>query len=559
MGYVNNGYRLWDIERQKIIVSRNNIFDEGQSISNQRVKLTTNEESKIEKENDAETEGSEENSIDNNNKDIQREEEQPKRTRYIPKRFEDYEMNLMMALTVGNMKIEEVPENHSDAIERGWAKAIQEELLSHKKNKTWDIVNTPKNKEIIDSRWVFRQKEVQGEEVKKARLVARGFLQSELNEEVYAPVARMMTIKILLSLAVQNDMHIHQLDVKCAFLNGFLKQPVYMKIPEGVEGHNSDDKVYDLLLISKYLSKLEDIKNKLVKVFEMTDLSNELKFKFLGIDISKIENGLVLSQKHLINKVLKTFNMENCKGCNVPIQPKLNVTIDKNKNENCKTLPYRELIGYLMYIMLGTRPDLCFSVTYFSQFQSCYNSNVWQYLKQVLRYLKGTENYGLYYAKSKVNDVICAYVDADFANNVDDRKSLTGFMLKVFNNVVFWKTKKQATVALSSAEAEYIALSQCLTECIYVAQLLTDTLKTDPYPIKIFEDNQSSIKMASTFETRRTKHIDVKYHFVKDLVANNKVTIHYMPSAEQIADIFTKPLSFEKFSYFRSKLDIIQC
>lgn len=154
-----------------------------------------------------------------------------------------------------------------------------------------------------------------------------------------------------------------------------------------------------------------------------------------------------------------------------------------------------------------------------------------------------------------------AFVDADFANSQTDRKSLTGFVIKTFGNVVFWRTKKQQTVSLSSAEAEYIALSSCITECIFVVQLLKDIFKfkeESVFPINVFEDNQSCIKMASTLETKRTKHIDVRHHFIKDLVNKKEINLNYIPSNEQIADICTKALCRIKFEYFRSKLNVIK-
>jgi len=124
--------------------------------------------------------------------------------------------------------------------------------------------------------------------------------------------------------------------------------------------------------------------------------------------------------------------------------------------------------------------------------------------------------------------------------------------------VIFWKTKKQATVSLSSAESEYVALSMCVSECLFIAQLLQDILKSDViYPIKVYEDNQSCIRMANTLETRRTKHIDVKHHFLRDIVANGKVSLEYLSTDEQIADMLTKPLAYPKFEYFRSKINVI--
>lgn len=204
-------------------------------------------------------------------------------------------------------------------------------------------------------------------------------------------------------------------------------------------------------------------------------------------------------------------------------------------------LPFRELIGSLMYIMLGSRPDLCYNINYFSQFQNCYNETHWKQLKNVLKYVKKTKDYGLEFVKSNKKIKVKAYVDADFANDTNDRKSITGFLIKLNSNTVFWKSKKQSIVTLSSCEAEYVALCHCVTECIYLSQLLNELIKNDIYPIVIYEDNQSCIKIANTLETKRSKHIDVRYHYIRDCVRENKIDIKYISTDMQEADIMTKP------------------
>ena len=209
---------------------------------------------------------------------------------------------------------------------------------------------------------------------------------------------------------------------------------------------------------------------------------------------------------------------------------------------------------------IGSRPDLSYSISYFSQFQNCFSLEHWKYLKGVLKYLKVTELYGLKYEKSvsQTKNIITGFVDADFGNNINDRKSISGFGIMLFNNFVLWKTKKQSTVSLSSAEAEYVALADCTTECIFIGQLLTEIINKNAFPIQIFEDNQSCIKLSNTLETKRTKHIDVKHHFVRDCVTTNKIVLSYVSTSEQIADIFTKALPVVKFKYFREKLHVVK-
>lgn len=611
VGYTDNGYQLWDSENRKILTARNVIFDESQKVQNVEFKL-------IEDENHSKNELQEEKN-DNVTEEIP--EEKPlenKRTSnrksVLPKRYEEYDMSLMMALSVSDFA-QDIPESYKEASANDeWKSAINEELLSLEKNETWKIVpedSVPDEEKIIDSKWIFREKEMNGKKMKKARLVARGYQQSEISEEIYAPVARMVTLRILLSLSIQEDMEIHQLDVKCAFLNGVLNKPVYMKIPEGLKASmNSVCKLYkalyglrqspkcwydklnsyllelgfqksksdpcfyftkssyllihvdDIIIVSKSSSEVLSLKNQLMKTFEMRDFTKESDFKFLGLNISKTKDVITINQRDLIQKVLKIFNMSDCKSAEIPIQSKLNLesTTCEFSNICNKNYPYRELIGYLMYIMLGSRPDLCYCINYFSKFQNCYTEKHWKYLKNVLRYLKTSQNFGLKYTRSKnsnLSDLLTAYVDSDYANDVYDRKSVSGFVLKVYDNVVLWKTKKQSTVSLSSAEAEYIALSSCLTEVIFIKQLLEDCINCNIGPVSMFEDNQSCIKMASTLETKRTKHIDVKHHFIRNCVFEGVIILNYIQTSEQIADMFTKSLANVKFKYFRDKLNVI--
>lgn len=617
IGYADNGYRLWDENKRKVVHARNVVFEELGEKEDPNIYIdsepsNTNSSVMPIKANKTPNKcnKNEEKSEINEAKETQR---KSSRNRHLPSYLSDYELseedesvNLFAALSVGNFL--EIPVTYGDAISRdkNWKHAIQEEITSLEENETWDLVVPPVNVEIIDSKWIFREKEVDGIIKKKARLVARGYQQCSLTEDVYAPVARMSTVRVLLSLFVECDMFVQQLDVKSAFLNGMLKEPVYMVQPEGLESTNphlvcklnkalyglkqspkcwnslfndtleklgfqrskKDPCLYftdtifllihvdDLIIFSKSVKELDVVKTNLSKIFKMQEFKNE-KITFLGLEITKTNDCLYITQKDLIKKVLKKFNMNDCKTSNVPMQPKLQLS--NGETGSNKNLPYRELIGCLMYIMLGSRPDLSFSISYFSQFQGCFNIEHWNYLKCVLRYLKLTENYGLKFIKSDNSNVqIHAYVDADFANDSIDRKSISGFVLKMNDNVIYWKTKKQNIVALSSAESEYIALSSCISESLFLGQMLSEVLKYDLFPIFVYEDNQSCIKMASTFETKRTKHIDVRHHFVRDCVNKNEIVLKFTPTEFQQADIFTKALSSSKFVCFRNNLNVVE-
>lgn len=615
VGYCDNGYRLWDPVLRKIVLGRNVIFDEKKEMITVQLENADFEEKKTEKSSETSKEipekngeSSHQNLSDTDNNERNRRMSQ--RRRKIPEYLKDYDLNddflLMTALSTGHLT-SDVPETYFEAIKHeGWRKAIDDELRSLEESETWELVEREPETEVIDSKWVFREKLMNGKTVKRARLVARGFKQtSPLEENIYAPVARMLTVRVLLALYLEFDMCVLQLDVNSAFLYGTLDNPVFMEQPDGLnknpnlicklkkslyglkqapkcwndlfdktltnlglERSKKDPCLYfnsemfvliyvdDILLFSKSQNELIYIKMELAKNFKIKEFKND-KLTFLGLEIEHFGNELHISQTELISKVLDKFNMADIKPCSIPMQPKLQ--LDVNRDEIDKNLPYRELIGCLMYIMLGSRPDLSFCITYFSQFQNNYSQTHWKYLKNVLRYLQETKTFGLKYTKSENSNImIKAFVDSDFANNISDRKSITGFLIKLNNNVVCWKTKKQNIVTISSCEAEYIALSACITENLFLGQLIAEILKQNMYPIHIYEDNQSCIKVASTLETKRSKHIDIKHHFIRDCISQNKIVLEYIQTDKQVADILTKGLGKMKFSYFRDCLNVFK-
>ncbi|CAB0002740.1 unnamed protein product, partial [Nesidiocoris tenuis] len=234
LGYTANGYRLWDPESRSIVKARNVMFDENKAKSVELEEV--DEPNQPQEKEDAENPSAH---VDEN-QGLQEDNETPvlrsSRNRRLPGHLQDYEVDLMAALSCGLLPTD-LPQNFDEAwTDSGWKSAIKEEIKMLDKNETWSLVPTPKNVELVDSKWIFTQKESSGTTVKKARLVARGFMQSRSPEEdIYAPVARMTSLRVLLAIAVEEDAEIHQMDVKSAFLNGYLKTPVYMKMPQGVE------------------------------------------------------------------------------------------------------------------------------------------------------------------------------------------------------------------------------------------------------------------------------------------------------------------------------------
>lgn len=622
VGYADNGYRLWNEKEGKIVHGRNIIFEEQKKELDNRITPITresdndkpkNDENLTEKRQTGEEEMKKHEEIEKVENKEDRQTRTSSRKINIPRYLQDYEleddMNFFAALSAGDV-FAEVPKSYSEAVvqDRGWKDAIKEELSALEENETWKLVMPPKCAEIIDSRWVFSEKVVEGRVKKKARLVARGFKQSVISDDVYAPVARMASIRMLLSLYVEFKLQVCQLDVKSAFLNGTLKDPVFMYPPEGLDVQNSSlvcklqkalyglrqspkcwnslfndnlmelgfqrsrkdpclyftDTIYllihvdDIILFSKCQESLDFIKSSLLNRFKMTEFKSDI-ISFLGLEILKVGDTVYIKQTDLIKRILKRFDMLQCKPHDLPMQPKFQIDCGDRVPVCDQNLPYRELIGSLMYVMLGTRPDLSFCISYFSQFQNCYTIEHWKYLKHTLRYLNKTQDFGLKFSKSENSKInIVAYADSDFANNISDRKSISGFLIKINNNIVEWKTRKQNVVALSSAESEYLSLSACVRECLFLGQMLSEILSVNLFPINVFEDNQSCIKMASTMETKRTKHIDVRHHFLRECVEQEKIILNYVPTENQQADILTKALANPKFKNFRNSLNVVE-
>lgn len=278
----------------------------------------------------------------------------------------------------------------------------------------------------------------------------------------------------------------------------------------------------------------------------MKDLGN--LNTFLGIKISRENGKMFFSQQVYLEKLLNRFSMNECKSSTTPMETKF---ISESSNDLFDK-PYRELIGCLMYLTQTTRPDLSFSVNFFSRFQSNPKEEHWSGLKRILRYIQGTKDFGLLFVKGNVEEPLIAFADADWGNS-EDRKSTSGYLFNLFGNTVCWQTKRQHTVAQSSTEAEFVSLAMCASEFLWLKNLLSEFKIVNADTVTIFEDNQSCIHSLKRWEHKRMKHIDIKYNFLRDLVDRDILRVKYVRTDEQIADILTKSLNASKFVYLRKK------
>jgi hypothetical protein len=306
--------------------------------------------------------------------------------------------------------------------------------------------------------------------------------------------------------------------------------------------------VDDLLLCSNNLIRLGILKQELEDKFEMEDLG-EAHF-VLGIEIRRDRKARTLSilQAGYVQEVLDRFQMSDCRPIATPMDShqKLMVATDENALDAAATKNYQAQVGALMYAMQGTRPDLSYAVTALSQFCSRPSTIHAQAVKRVFRYLRGTIQHGITYRGSgpmTTGPTLIGYCDSDWAEDRNDRRSITGYVFLLSNAAVSWKSRKQDTVALSSVEAEYMAAAEGVREALWWREFLRGVGYTTPVATTIFSDSQGSIAMSlNAVHHQRTKHIDIRHHFLREHVRDQAVSLQYVSTTQMAADILTKAL-----------------
>ena len=290
------------------------------------------------------------------------------------------------------------------------------------------------------------------------------------------------------------------------------------------------------------------VKRNLKEKFKIKDMGRISLF--LGIEFIVGTNSISMTQCKYIEKLLTIFGMQNCKPKCTPSEMNINKQ-NKEPLDECQHRIYRQIVGGLIYIMCSTRPDLAFIVTILSQSLSNPTEGDFVMAKHVLRYLKGTKDCSLVFKKSGQTISVNGFCDSDWANS-EDRKSISGYCFNIFPKgpLISWKTRKQPTVALSSCEAEYISLVSAIQEGKYLVSLIFEILGHN-LNFHMNCDNQGTIALAKNpIKQQRTKHVDIKYHFIRDEILKGAVSMSYIPTEDNLADIFTKPLSSIKLRKF---------
>ena len=509
----------------------------------------------------------------------------------------------------------------SDTDSGRWLEAMRSEMDSMYSNKVWTLVDPPEGIVPVGCKWIYKRKlGVDGEVVTyKARLVAKGYTQRPGIdfEDTFSPVAMSKSIRILLAIAAYYDYEICQMDVKTAFLNGDIDKEIYMEQPEGFISKGDEQRVCklqksiyglkqasrswnirfdetvktfgfiqnvyepcvykktsgssiqflvlyvdDILLIGNEVEMLEHTKAWLSTQFSMKDLGEASYVLGIRIYRDRSKRTLGLSQSTYIDKILKRFSMEESKKGSLPMSHGISLsksmcpTTDEEK-ERMSRIPYASAVGSIMYAMLCTRPDIAHALGMVSRYQANPGEGHWIAVKRILKYLRRTKELFLVYGLGELK--LEGYTDSSFQSDVDDYKSVSGFIFCLNGGAVSWKSSKQATTADSTTEAEYIAAAEAAKEGVWMKNFIQelDVVPSIADPVVVFCDNNGAIAQAKEPRShQRSKHIMRRYHLIREIIGRGDVQVDRVTSEENVADPLTKPLSQKVFEKHLEKMGL---
>lgn len=499
------------------------------------------------------------------------------------------------------------PESYTQAMSRDdrekWQEAMLDEINALKRNEVWTLVDRPVDENIVDNKWVLRIKRKPNGDIDRyrARLVARGFSQIEGIDynETYAPVVNASIVRLLMAYAAKEGLEISQFDVKTAFLYGYLDEKIYMEQPEGfIEEEGKvcllQKSLYGLkqaprqwnkrftnflsefnLTVSKYdgcvfyrhdplcivaiyvddgiifardKSEIEKVLNKLREEFEIHQVES---ISYLGFQIERPHpNEIILYQSSYIDKILRKFNIGDCKMIDAPVSVGNAI---KDETELSEDIPYREAIGSLMYAATTTRIDIAYAVGKTSRRVADPRNQDWTDVQRIFQYLSHHQDLGLVY--SNVDQGMICYCDADFAGDFDTARSTTGLVVLFAGAPIHWRSVRQALITLSSTESEVVSLCTTAKDVIWLRKIALELKIINDDPIPILCDNQSAIKICSKERSAmRTRHMNAQNGYVLQEIENKNITVHHVKAEQQVADMLTKPTTSAKFVQNRNKL-----
>jgi hypothetical protein len=492
-----------------------------------------------------------------------------------------------------------------------WRRAMEEEYAALLANHTWDLVPRPPDNNVITCKWLFRHKLTSDGSLDryKARWVLRGFTQRPGvdYDETFSPVIKFATARAVLSLALSRNWVIHQLDVKNAFLHGTLTETIYCSQPTGffdaahpdlvcrlnrslyglkqaprdwysrfaiylaslgfVEAKSDtslfiyrqgEDTVYlllyvdDIVLTASNVAPLQRTIVALQREFAMKKLGP--LHHFLGINAERRPQGIFLHQRQYAIDILERAGMSDCKPCYTPVDTQAKLSEDDGPPVVDAT-SYRSLTGVLQYLTFS-RPDIAYVVQQVCLHMHTPRKPHLTALKRILRYLRGSLDYGLLLRPSPTSKLV-VYTDADWAGYPDTRRSTSGYAVFLGANLVSWSAKRQHVVSRSSAEAEYRVVANGVAEVSWLHHLLHELHSPLQRVALVYYDNVTAVYLSTNpVQHQRTKHVEINLHFVCEQVAAGDIRVLNVPTTLQFADIFTKGLSSSAFADFRSSLNI---
>nr|GEU48511.1 retrovirus-related Pol polyprotein from transposon TNT 1-94 [Tanacetum cinerariifolium] len=511
----------------------------------------------------------------------------------------------IFALTMSRTEPKNIKEAMADSV---WIDSMQEELHQFDRLDVWELVDRPLCTNVINMKWLWKNKRDEEKTIirNKSRLVAKGYAQKEGVdfEESFAPVARLEVVWLFIAYATHKSFTVYQMDVKTTFLYGPLKEEVYVNQPDGFVDPYHLDKVYrlkkalyglkqaprawydklsnflvskgffkgsidptlfiskhgeDILLVQIYVDgiifgstnpKLSKQFDKLMHIkFEMS-MMGELKL-FLGIQIHQSPRGIFINQDKYAQEILIKHGMTSCDSVGTPMATKhLDADLSGTLVDQTK---YQSMVGALMYLTTS-RPDIVHATCYCARYQAKPTEKHLTVVKRIFRYLKDTVNIGIWYPKDTGFE-LTVFSDSDHAGCLDSRKSTSsGIQFPGGDKLVSWSSKKQDYTLMSSAKAKYVSLSVCCAQVLWMRTQLTDYgFYFDKIPM--YYGSKAAIAIScNPVQHSRTKHIDVRYHFIKEKVEKGIVELFFIGTEYQLADMFTKALFEDRIKYLVRRL-----
>lgn len=518
---------------------------------------------------------------------------------------EEYIENMAKLILATRLTKNELPVTEQDArLSKDWLKwekAINAEYQAMKEKQVWteEVDELPEGVKAVMSRWVFTTKDQETLELLyKARLVAKGFTEKYGidYDEVFAPVSKFKSIRTTIAVAAKKGWKVWQDDVKTAFLNADLTIPKWVKLPNGKFAYvkkalyglkesprewfnmfnsfmmkcgftqsQADMCIFfkeniivglyvDDILTTGEIKEVQDFREKLKSAFKLNEKGG-LASTYLGIKITQSEEKITLDQRKYVEDKLDEYRefIGDHRCCATPLPPDFQSMLleAENSNETEPTFPYRSMVGSLVYAMMGTRFDISAAVSVVSKYCERPKKIHCDMVRRIYWYLRGNNNRGIIYDKGSVE--LIGYCDSSYAN-LENYASLSGYVYKFGGGAISWGSSRQKVIATSTSEAEYVALLPCLQECVWLKLLLKE-LGYQQGVVSVMEDNEACLALAKNPQNHsRTRHIQVRYHWIRQAIADGVAKLVGIKTKNQLADLFTKGLHGPQTRYLMEEL-----